>query len=71
LVTWFSGAAICVLVGACVGSVFASDPGRVGAIIRGHDSLLVEGATPSLPGPERPPALRDGFRATEDEVDSL
>ncbi len=26
LVTWFSGAAICILVGACAGAVFAEDP---------------------------------------------
>ena len=31
LVTWFSGAAICVLLGACAGAVFAEDTGRVGA----------------------------------------
>ena len=30
LVTWFSGAAICVLIGACAGPVFAEDTGRVG-----------------------------------------
>ena len=28
LVTWFSGAAICILVGACAGAVFAEDTGR-------------------------------------------
>ena len=37
LVTWFSGAAICVLIGACAGVVFAEDTGRVGALIRGGD----------------------------------
>ena len=37
LVTWFSGAAICVLVGACAGPVFAEDTGRVGTFIRGGD----------------------------------
>ena len=36
LVTWFSGAAICVLIGACAGAVFAEDSGRVGAFIRGR-----------------------------------
>ena len=30
LVTWFSGAAICVIVGACAGPVLAEDSGRVG-----------------------------------------
>ena len=38
LVTWFSGAAICILVGACAGAVFAEDPGRVGTFIRGGES---------------------------------
>ena len=37
LVTWFSGAAICVLVGACAGPVFAADPGSVGRFVRGGD----------------------------------
>ena len=38
LVTWFSGAAICV-VGRCVcGPVFAEDPGRLGRFIRGARS---------------------------------
>ena len=39
LVTWFSGAAICVLIGACAGAVFAEDSGRVGAFIRGGGVL--------------------------------
>ncbi len=57
LVTWFSGAAICILVGACAGSVFASDTGPVGAFIRGREpSLLIEGAEPSFPAPERGPS---------------
>ena len=38
LVTWFSGAATCILVGACAGSVFAEDPGRIGSFIRGGES---------------------------------
>jgi membrane protein len=69
LVTWFSGAAIAIIVGACAGSVFAEDRGRVGTLIRGRDrSLLVEGAEPSFAAPERGPRLRDAFRSTEDEV---
>ena len=69
LVTWFSGASICVLIGACAGAVFAEDTGRVGAFIRGGESsLLVEGAAPSLPAPEGERGLRDAFRPTEDEV---
>jgi membrane protein len=69
LVTWFSGAAICILFGACVGSVFAGDTGRVGALIRGPEpSLLIEGAEPSFRGPERGPRLSEAFRPTEDET---
>ena len=69
LVTWMSGAAICIVVGACAGSVLAEDYGPVGAIIRGHKSgLLVEGAPPSLPAPARAPRLPDGFRPIHDDV---
>ena len=38
LVTWFSGAAICVLVGACAGVGPRRGPGRVGTFIRGGES---------------------------------
>ncbi len=38
LVTWFSGAAICILVGACAGPVFAEDTGPVGTFVRGGDA---------------------------------
>jgi membrane protein len=69
LVTWFSGASICMLIGACGGAVFAADPGWVGQFIRGsEDSLLVEGAEPSLPAPVTGTRLRDAFRAAEDDV---
>src|SRR4051812_46498123 len=37
LVTWFSGAATCVIVGACVGAVAAEDPGPLGRFIRGRE----------------------------------
>jgi hypothetical protein len=67
LVTWFSGAAICVLVGACAGSVFAADPGRVGRLVRGSErSILTAGARPPLPPPVREPSLRDAFRSNDD-----
>jgi membrane protein len=67
LVTWFSGAAICVLVGACAGSVFAEDPGRVGRLVRGGERpTLTAGARPALPPPAREPSLRDAFRSNED-----
>ena len=70
LVTWFSGAAICVLVGACAGSVFAADTGSIGAFIRGREpSLLIDGAEPSGVAAERGPRLRDAFGPAEDEED--
>ena len=46
LVTWFSGAAICVLIGACAGSVFAEDTGRVGTLIRGGDRPTLTAGAP-------------------------
>jgi hypothetical protein len=67
LVTWFSGAAICVLVGACAGPVFAEDTGRVGRLIRGGEpGPLNAGAPPELPPPTRDLSLRDAFRTGED-----
>lgn len=68
LVSWFSGASICVLIGACAGPVFAEDDGLVGRLIRGEDpTLLTPEALPSLPGPDRDLRLRDAF-TSEDEV---
>jgi membrane protein len=67
LVTWFSGAAICVLVGACAGPVFAEDTGRLGRFIRGGEpGTLNAGAPPELPPPTRALSLRDAFRTGED-----
>jgi membrane protein len=67
LVTWFSGAATCVLVGACAGPVLAEDPGRVGTFIRGgDDAILTPGAAPPLPPPTRELTLRDAFTTSED-----
>ena len=67
LVTWFSGAAICVLLGACAGSVLAEDPGWIGRRLRGGDvSVLSSGARPSLPPPVRELGLRDAFQGSED-----
>jgi membrane protein len=67
LVTWFSGASICVLIGACAGPVFAEDTGRVGTLIRGGESpTLVPGARPPLPPPARELSLRDAFQSTDD-----
>jgi membrane protein len=71
LVTWFSGAAICVLIGACAGPVFAEDTGFVGDLVRGGSpSLLVEGAHPSLPAPTRVLGLRDAFQSPEEDLSS-
>jgi len=70
LVTWFSGAAICIFVGACGGPVFAEDPGPLGRLIRGSDpELLVEGALPSRPAPTRELRVRDAFRSVDDADD--
>ncbi len=67
LVTWFSGFAICVLVGACAGTVFAEDDGRLGALIRGDEpGLLNAGAPPALPPPVRELSFRDAFQSTDD-----
>ena len=67
LVTWFSGAAICILVGACAGSVFAEDTGRVGTLVRGGERpTLTAGARPPLPPPGAELSLRDAFRSDED-----
>ena len=67
LVTWFSGAAICVLVGACAGPVFAEDTGRLGRFIRGGEpGTLNAGAPPELPPPTRDLSLRDAFGTGED-----
>jgi membrane protein len=67
LVTWFSGAAICILIGACAGPVLAEDTGRVGRLIRGGESgTLTAGARPALQPPARELGLRDAFRSTED-----
>ena len=67
LVTWFSGAATCILIGACAGPVFAEDGGRVGMLVRGReDSILTAGASPPLPPPTRELTLRDAFEGSED-----
>ena len=67
LVTWFSGTAICVMVGACAGPVFAEDTGRLGRFIRGgKPGALKEGAPPELPPPTRDLSFRDAFRSGDD-----
>jgi membrane protein len=67
LISWFSGTAICVLVGACAGPVFAEDTGPFGRFIRGgEDRTLRPGAPAELPPPRRELSLRDAFRPGED-----
>jgi membrane protein len=67
LVTWFSGAAVCVVLGMCAGAVLAEDTGRVGRSIRGGDMpRLTPGAPPDLPPPARPPRLRDAIEHTDE-----
>jgi hypothetical protein len=67
LVTWFSGAAICVLIGACAGVVLAEDGGRIGRLVRGADSrTLNAGARPQLAPPTRELSFRDSFQGMED-----
>jgi membrane protein len=67
LTTWFSGAAICILIGACAGPVFAEDPGQVGTLIRGGESATMTAtARPPLPPPARELSLRDAFQSTEE-----
>jgi membrane protein len=67
LITWFSGAAICVLVGACAGVVLAENSGRIGSFIRGGQSqTLTVGAPPPLPPPAGELSLRNALRSTDD-----
>jgi membrane protein len=67
LVTWFSGAAICILVGACAGVVFAEDSGAIGTLIRGQSaSTLTADARPSLAPPAHELTLRDAFQSNDE-----
>ena len=69
LVAWFSGAAICIIVGACAGPVLAEDPGPIGRLIRGGAaSPLLEGALPPLPAPVRSLRLADAFAPSDDDI---
>jgi membrane protein len=67
LVTWFSGAAICILIGACAGPVLAEDTGPVGELVRdGKATTLTAGARSPLPPPGRELTLRDAFQTTDE-----
>jgi len=63
LVTWLSGAAIIIVVGACAGPVIVEDRGILGRLVRGtgRDDVLVPNAVPSLPAPLRPAGLADAI----------
>ena len=68
LVTWFSGAAIAILIGACAGAVLAEDTGPLGTFIRGGDPhVLVGSARPALPPPTRDLSLRDAFQPADED----
>jgi membrane protein len=68
LITWISGVAVCLLVGACAGPVLAEDPGPIGRLVRGgRDGVLTPGAPPSLGPPTRGLRLRDAFTSGSDE----
>ena len=60
LVTWFSGAAICVLIGACAGPVFAEDTGRVGSLIRGGEPSTLTAGAPAAASSTHPRAHSPG-----------
>jgi membrane protein len=69
LIAWFSGAASCILVGACAGVVVAEGPGRLGSFIRGgRAETLTAGAAPPLPPPVRALSVRNAFRSTDDDT---
>jgi membrane protein len=69
LVAWFSGAAICIVVGACAGPVLAEDPGPIGRLIRGGAaSPLLKGALPPLPPPVRSLRLADALAASDEDI---
>ena len=69
LVTWFSGAAVCIVVGACAAPVLAEDPGPLGRWARGGvSSVLMPGAPDPLPPPPRAPRFRDALgKGVDDE----
>jgi hypothetical protein len=69
LVAWFSGAAICIVAGACAGPVLAEDPGPIGRLVRGGAAAaLVEGALPPLPPPVRSLHLADAFASSDEDI---
>jgi membrane protein len=76
LVTWLTGTAVIVVIGACAGPVLAEDEGRVGQLVRGSHAapVLAPGARPSLAAPADSPTLlqalgrrRGGDAAADDD----
>src|SRR4051812_4938347 len=68
LVTWFSGAALCIVIGACAGAVLAEDPGIIGKWLRGpEEELLTPKGPPALLAPVRAPRLADALGMREDD----
>ncbi len=67
LVTWLSGAAICILLGACGGVVLVEDVGPLGRLCRfGATDLLMPGVALPLDAPTRGPRLVDAFKPATD-----
>src|SRR3954468_14787829 len=59
LVSWLTGFATIILIGACAGSVLAEDTGWLGRLARGPagSSVLAPRAAPALPAPAASPSL--------------
>ena len=61
-VTFFTGLAFIVVIGAVIGPVLAGGDDLVGRWLRGGATTsLVQAAPPPLPGPDRPVRLADAF----------
>ncbi len=61
-VTWFTGAALLLILAAVLGPARADGDTMIGRWMRsGNDSALEAGAEPALPGPVRPVRLSDAF----------
>lgn len=70
LVTWFSGASVCLIVGACAGPVLAEDTGLLGGWTRGRSAeVLVPDAPPSVEPLVHGTRLRDVFGNRPQDID--
>lgn len=73
LVTWLTGAATVIVIGASTGAVIAADPGPLGRLARGpNQDVLASNAAPFLPAPIHPQKLSQafGFRDERDDPDA-